>query len=53
MAQTLPTAKEVEERLRNLPQVKRWRQGNYEPSEWLTSAPSPEGGSWGRKHKLK
>ena len=39
--------KESIERLRALPQVRRWREGNYEPGEWFTSKPSEEGGIWG------
>jgi hypothetical protein len=39
--------KESIERLRALPQVQRWREGNYEPGSWFTSKPAEEGGSWG------
>ena len=37
--------KESVERLRALPQVRRWREGNYEPGEWFTSKPAEEGGT--------
>src|SRR5208283_4503100 len=39
--------KESIERLRALPQVQRWREGNYEPGAWFTSKPAEEGGIWG------
>ena len=47
MGITLPTPKENTERLRRLPQVKRWRDGDYRPGAWLTAAPAAEGGAWG------
>ena len=47
METTFPTAKETAQRLRDLPQVRRWRDGDYEPGNWFTSPPSDEGGVWG------
>ena len=44
---TLPTMKESTEAIRNLPQVKKWREKNYEPGAWFTAKPADEGGSWG------
>ena len=46
MAYTAPTLKESTERILNLPQVKRWKAGDYEPGPWFTD--DPVGGeSWG------
>ena len=39
--------KETLERMRALPQVRRWREGNYEPGGWFTAKPTEEGGIWG------
>src|SRR5579885_1539513 len=39
--------KQSVERLKALPQVQRWREGNYEPGAWFTSKPAEEGGIWG------
>ena len=47
MTSTLPSREDVADRLKSLPQVKRWRDGNYEPSEWFTAKPAEEGGAWG------
>ena len=47
MAHTLMTRKESAERIAKLPQVKRWREKNYEPGSWFTSKPAEEGGTWG------
>jgi hypothetical protein len=47
MATQFPTAKETAQRLRDLPQVRRWRDGNYEPGNWFSSPPSDTDGVWG------
>src|SRR5262249_8834733 len=39
--------KETLERLKALPQVRRWRQGNYEPSAWFAAKRTEAGGIWG------
>jgi hypothetical protein len=44
---TIPTQKEALERFRELPQIKRWREGNYELGPWFSSKSAAEGGSWG------
>ncbi|MCE2391391.1 MAG: ferritin-like domain-containing protein [Proteobacteria bacterium] len=51
---SIPTRREAAERYANLPQVRRWRDGNYEPGAWFNSDPeSPESpwGNWGREFK--
>ena len=51
MAYTAPTLKESTERILGLPQVKRWRAGDYEPGPWFTDDPisGESWGSWGRR----
>ncbi|MEE9284434.1 MAG: ferritin-like domain-containing protein [Dehalococcoidia bacterium] len=46
MAYTSITPKESAQRIARLPQVRRWREGNYEPGSWFTD-PVGNGGSWG------
>ena len=43
MAYGPPTLAESTERIRNLPQVKRWRAGDYEPGPWFTRRPGRRG----------
>ena len=51
---SIPTREEAAERYAGLPQVRKWRDGNYEPGAWFDSEPgSPESpwGCWGRDFK--
>ena len=44
---------EAVERMKQLPQVRRWREGNYQPGAWFTSKPAEEGGTREAEHRRR
>ena len=47
MARSLPSAKEAAETWKSLPQIKRWREKDFELGSWFTSDPHEAKGAWG------